>query len=719
MAEHDLEALYREAESALKARDYDRAAELLKQILLEDHEYKDVSRLLAETVKLRRRRWYNHPFLWSALGLVTLIVLGFFITPRLHGFYRTVEATPAASLPTMILPTEMGIPTETAIPSPTPIPLSWKRLWLGQELPRDRVTAFAIDPKDPDVLYAGMENAGIYKSIDGGLSWYPSHRGLTNTQVASISIDLQNPGIVYVGTKAGIFKSHDGGEIWTAIGEGTHVLIDPMNTSHLYTRDADNIYESTDGGKTWKAVYSSQAGCPGRIFAWAIHPSDDKTLFISAGEAECQPGIYESDDGGRTWVLLQKLEIPPGYEWGWASYLVEEMSWLLVRQENGNIVLEYGPLWETPPLAGFVYYRCWEPFLPFLCRSKPDGQQEERLGKPDIWGDAFTWEDYVAEVPVITISPHDPNTIYVAGKGIALSRDGGTTWGQASNGLGNTILDLVAGQGNERTLFLLPGNCKGEFTAGKHDLMHSLYLSTNGGTAWDFVTEMGCYLIMDVYGSTMYRLSTNYWWTGETWMGWMWRSQDGGRSWRKILIPPVIETIVAHNSQTGHLYAFGKDPFYQTSVNPDFQEKYYYESNDYGDTWKKLDPPAGIKTCYGSTLQFIDKYRPMMIDPSDGDHVFVIDDGIMLESHDSCDTTEIFATAPNTSMNSVAFNPNNSDTIYAGTDSGAYVSFDGGKTWSEISDGLLGATVVYSIVVDKDSNVYAATPYGVFKLGGK
>jgi hypothetical protein len=106
----------------------------------------------------------------------------------------------------------------------------------------------------------------------------------------------------------------------------------------------------------------------------------------------------------------------------------------------------------------------------------------------------------------------------------------------------------------------------------------------------------------------------------------------------------------------------------------------------------------------------------MAIDPSDGNHVFVIDNGTLLESHDSCDTTSVFATAPNTSMNSIAFDPNSATTIYAGTDSGAYVSFDGGAAWNEINDGLLGTTVVYSVVVDKDSNVYAATPHGIFKL---
>jgi len=67
-------------------------------------------------------------------------------------------------------------------------------------------------------------------------------------------------------------------------------------------------------------------------------------------------------------------------------------------------------------------------------------------------------------------------------------------------------------------------------------------------------------------------------------------------------------------------------------------------------------------------------------------------------------------------INALKFDPVLPDTVYAGTDSGAYVSFDGGETWGQVNDGLLGATVVYSIVVDQDSNVYAATPYGIFKL---
>ena len=108
----------------------------------------------------------------------------------------------------------------------------------------------------------------------------------------------------------------------------------------------------------------------------------------------------------------------------------------------------------------------------------------------------------------------------------------------------------------------------------------------------------------------------------------------------------------------------------------------------------------------------------MAIDPFDGNHVLVVDRGKLRESHNSCTDTELLASAP-TAMNSIAFDSDNQGVVYAGTDSGAYVSFNGGQTWGEINDGLLGATVVYSIAVDRDSNIYAATPYGIFKLENK
>jgi hypothetical protein len=74
----------------------------------------------------------------------------------------------------------------------------------------------------------------------------------------------------------------------------------------------------------------------------------------------------------------------------------------------------------------------------------------------------------------------------------------------------------------------------------------------------------------------------------------------------------------------------------------------------------------------------------------------------------------------NLGVNSIVIDPMNPDTLYAGTDGGAFISTNAGETWQPINEGLLGVNVVYSIAVDpRDSTVFASTPYGIFKLVNK
>jgi photosystem II stability/assembly factor-like uncharacterized protein len=677
--------------------------------------YQDAARLLAQMTQPRGMYRYNDPRLWVVLGVLILVAGACFTSPRMP---ESTTRQPSATLVPATRPTVTPTPTimvtamETLPPAPTSIPLTWKPVWVGQEFPRDTVTAFTIDPRDPEVLYASMKRAGIYKSMDGGLSWQPSHHGLSNAQVTSMLIDSQNPDVLYAGTRGGIFKSEDGGANWTRIGEGNYLLMDSHN-SHLYARDMDNIYESTDQGNSWKSVYSSKNGCPGKVYSWAIHPTDGETLFIGAG-MDCEAGIYTSTDGGHTWAPVRMLDRTQ-------NYLIEDAGLSVGLDGQGNYYFHWGPdlfhsvsgIWRTllsghreVPFgatfdsAGVIYFECNS----FLCKFNPDEKQRLRLGKPEV-----------AVFTIITISPQDPNTIYVAGEGIAVSKDGGQTWSKRSNGLGGMLLTLETGEGNPPTLYVQQMEEWDDrwwlYNISKvKEPGQPLYISNDGAQTWELVTDIGYYLVKDTKEQTLYRIGRGNT-SGDGYLvNWIWRSQDGGRSWTKVFIPEMGPILTA---QGGLLYLYMGFGLWDEAVPPYHWE---YVSEDYGREWRTLKPPRDPKLCYGSTLQFIDAYRPMAIDPSDGNHVFVIDNGTLLESHDSCDTTSVFATAPNTSMNSIAFDPNSATTIYAGTDSGAYVSFDGGAAWNEINDGLLGTTVVYSVVVDKDSNVYAATPHGIFKL---
>jgi photosystem II stability/assembly factor-like uncharacterized protein len=711
--DNDFESLYKEAQSALKAKEYMRASDQIRQILKADRNYKNSARLLACITQLSRRRWYNDPRLWGSLRALLLIGLGICLLPMILGCTSqtvppSVSPTTETHAPTMAVP---ATSTATAItfPTATTVPFAWVQISTGGEFERDTVAAIAIDPKDHIVLYVGMKHAGIYKSIDGGLNWYPAQLGLSNTHIKSLSIDPLNPQIIYAGTMNGIFKSEDGGGRWSKIGEGTHVLMDPQDSAHLYARDRDNIYETTNQGKSWKTVYSTQEGCPDKIHTWAIHPVEGKTLFIVGGE-ECEPGLYLSGDDGKTWTLEEKEE-----------FCTEELSIGLDRQGK-YYVSDYcgGEYAFLIPLPTFDQLYSYWGNDSRLFKEGLNGEQRLTLGKPKV-----------GFVTVLAISPDDPDTIYAGGKGISVSKNGGLTWTKLNHGLGTTLLTIETSDGDPPALYLQEECDYSSFPylmekfdyltngKGKQEPGQPLFISKDGGQTWDLVSKTGCHLIKDADGVTLYRIARaiQYCEGCQNPDGYIWKSQDGGQTWKKVIGVHHywnLKTLVAHPTQSGTLFALHSDPYVLTG----FTEQQFI-SKDYGKKWERVPPPLEFFPCYGETARVIKEYRPMAIDPQDGNHVFVIDNGALLESHDSCETTSAFGTAPNTSMNSIAFDPSNPTTLYAGTDSGAYVSFDSGATWAQISDGLIDTTVVYSIVVTKDGNVFAATPFGIFKLESK
>jgi len=113
--------------------------------------------------------------------LAVVIGLGIVIVPKLQGSLSRQIPSPTHQ-PTVTQPLQ-----STAVPSPTPaptfIPLSWSRLNLAQFLARDTIHAIAINPIDPDVIYIGALDAGVFKSIDGGVSWRPAQNGMGGASI--------------------------------------------------------------------------------------------------------------------------------------------------------------------------------------------------------------------------------------------------------------------------------------------------------------------------------------------------------------------------------------------------------------------------------------------------------------------------------------------------------------------------------------------------------
>ena len=756
----NLESLYAQAQAAIKAKDYEHASELLRQIVVVDETYRDASRLLANVVALQRRRWYNDPRLWGTVGIVILIALGIVIASVLPSLLPTPVRTPTmmAVAPTTTVTvtatttrieqtktaTPSPIPSNTPMPSvtptraPTTVPLVWKRLSAGQEFPRDGIAVTLVDPQDTDVWYAGGVYSGIFKSVDGGESWNPSHLGLTRASVSGLVSDPQDSRTIYAATwNGGVYKTTDSGEHWRAINQGiplsrndttSQVVIHPANRNLYYVSDNSSPYMSTNGGETWRSVKTS--ACPnGPASAFAFDLFNPQTMFLAGwGDGICEEALYKSVDGGSTWKQTSLVGNVGNTDGG-----------LVIGGKTGNIVFAV----KSPDLfksadAGNTWSRVFgDCRLLALNPNNPDivfcgfgAQLNQSLDGGQSWRKL---EIGMRVFRSMTFMPSPSPGMLLNGQGVVFSNDNGISWKPRSQGLGNVMMNLVIAQNG--TLYAHDTSCVDP------KVEHGLFRSPNGGKTWDWITNDHCGLAVDADGVTLYRKGT-----GQQIV----RSQDGGATW--IRFNPAAENvrnIAAHPRQSGMLllsasekqgqirfisYSLDGGQSWQraTGVNSNSgNDKYkfyfdhdqghivyalsdsrnHYRSSDSGKTWSACGVSATIPSGASDSRA--------VVDPRNSDKIVVATQGSGILISDNGCKSWFSSNAGLTSeyVNTVAIDPQNSNRIYAGTDGGAFVSFDGGKSWNQINDGLLGALVVYSIVVDtKDSSVYAATPYGVFKL---
>ena len=722
---------YADAQKAFAKKNYNQAVDLLKGIINQDENYKDASRLLAEAIEYRRtaRKWWQSKWVAGAAGAVILFAIGFGAWRAVPSLFApTATLLPVISTVTLspaVSPTPAASSTATVVP--TAIPLTWTRLNSGQFITRDMVTTIAIDPNDPGLMYAGTENAGIYKSIDGGLSWQPAFNGLQDVRVHSIIIDPTNSNIVYVGLETDrVYKTIDGGKSWKPAYSGLYdsgdwhqrLLMSPKDSSTLYYVAAQGISKTTDGGDGWEKI---RFPCDDGITDMAIDPVVPNVLFAGYyGGGKCgSPGLYISKDDGETWELSREFgleERPVAWEGGLSIdfsgaylYSINASSSATQVFSSGNsgqdwtkAAINCAVIEPHPSERGTAY-----------CGTA-DGGVFITTNGGSTW--TFLSSPQIGPIKSIDFSPYDPTQIFVGGNGIVYSSDGGKKWDNRSNGLGSVLFEI-------------------KIHPDTHDLFARqmtsnpiIYQSSDDGTNWKLIKK-DCRIDFAPEGKV-------YCW------GWVRDnvSYDNGQSW---------EGSTGKNPLTGNAYANPYKPneiysladWYGGIAYSDNGATSWRTVNEYttglenaafffapdqksiyviGDgTYKSVDGKVW------SYCSIIDGKIPQTetraaINPSDSQNIFVATRGSgIVRSTDGCASWAVLSNVGSRFVNSIAIDPNNPDIVYAGTDSGAKVSFDRGWTWGQITDGLLGATVVYSIAVDKDGSVYAATPYGIFILDGK
>ena len=221
---------------------------------------------------------------------------------------------------------------------------TWKPVTDGQ-MASSSVGAVAVSESNPDIVYIGtgetelrgniMQGDGVYRSIDGGLTW--KNIGLRNTQAISrIRIHPQNPDIVYVSALGhpygpnedrGVFKTTDGGATWKKLlyksdrAGAEDLLLDPTNPDVLYASiwevyrtpykmwgggGACGLYKSTDAGATWTELTANPGMPKGPIGKIGITISPVHPNRVWAIVEANNGGLYRSDDAGKSWELVNK-----------------------------------------------------------------------------------------------------------------------------------------------------------------------------------------------------------------------------------------------------------------------------------------------------------------------------------------------------------------------------------------------------------------------------
>lgn len=292
------------------------------------------------------------------------------------------------------------------------------------------IGSIELDPNDPDnTIWVGTGETwtrnsvsigdGIYKSTDGGQNW--KNMGLTKSErISNIIVNPKNSKEVYVGVlgalwgdseERGVYKTIDGGLTWNkllyvnATTGCSELVMDPQNPAILYAafwefrRSAYSfnsggqnsaLYKSTDAGKTWNKIHTGfPSGKLGRITV-AVAPSNASILYavIESEKAE-DKGLYRSEDAGSQWKKLNgdfELVVRPFY-----------FSRLVIDPKNPDVLLKAG-------LSGYI--------------SRDGGKTFRSIGG----GVHSDFHDYIFD-------PNNSNTLYVGTDGgVYRSWDGGSVW---------------------------------------------------------------------------------------------------------------------------------------------------------------------------------------------------------------------------------------------------------------------------------------------------
>ena len=581
---------------------------------------------------------------------------------------------------------------------------SARERWQPTRLFGGSVIALAQAPSAPKVFYAGTEVAGIFRSDDGGETWSARNQSLTGYELAiagpgagGLAVAPGDPDLVYALSGSGLLRSRDGGHTWTVLGAAPALNRLSLRVSgSLLGAAGDGLYESGDEGDSWTLLAFA-----GQYVSSALEdPRGRHALFATLDPVDRpRSSVWKSADGGASWQIkyavednFDQLTLDPSRPG--SLYMLGDLN-LIYRSVDEGETWEplpasqaLGPLAIAVSANGILYAAVY----PLGVAHSLDGG-ETWLPMPGGYVPSP-----VDEIWDLAVDAAHPDTVLAGGAtGIWRSLDRGSAWSIENVGLMASAPTSLA-IGPEGSLFATSPS--------------GVWRSDDGGSAWRPTGGPGGTIVADPVRPVILYAPD-----------FLVRSGDGGRTWQ-TMNPPLVGidywggttvTSFAVDPRSPDVLYLSGYTYFKAEVDP-----FYFRSHDGGTTWRSWHLDNGIYV-----------FDAIAVAPSEPDVVYAIDDFVGFVRSD--DRGQHWSLAgeglpvspevnyPDPPLSSLAVDPRQSSLVYAGNASGVYRSTDGGRHFAAMGTGL-EADDVATIVVDPTdpSRVYAGVVgRGVFRWNGK
>jgi photosystem II stability/assembly factor-like uncharacterized protein len=627
--------------------------------------------------------------------------------------------------------------------------ITWAPISDGQITSTGSIGSIDVAPSNPNHVWVGTGSAairsnviigrGVYKSIDGGSRW--EFMGLKDSgQIGGIKVHPFNTNTVWLAAlgspfgpndERGIFKTTDGGKTWkktlfvnTETG-GRDIEVDWENPDVLYAAmyrgfrkgwdiisggpaTEGGIYKSTDGGETWKKI---TAGLPAKLIGKIdidIARSNPKVLYAMVEAPGNEGGLYRSNDAGESWTLVnssQRLRARPFY-FHYVNVNPKNENEVWVNELGLHKSTDGGKTFtavETP--HGDNHGMWFNPDNPSIILQVNDGGANVSLNGGRSWSSILnqpTAEYYMVAVdeqyPYRLYMPQQDNSTLIIPSIPPVSwgfehpaqawqqasgcetgqiwpkKNGLIVWGACKGEVGR--YNTVTGQ--EKHYWVYPQNRYGHdpdeikyrfprqtvVYVSPHDerviyqASHVLHRSMDEGISWEIISPdltakepqyqivSGNPITRDVTGeevySTIYSMIESRLERGVIWVGAndgpVHVTRDNGKTWKNVtpkdLIGARIQTVEDSPHMKGRAYIAGYRFLREHDLKP-----YIYRTDNYGETWTLL---------------------------TDGRNGLPIDHPTRVVRED----------------------PRQAGLLYAGTEFGFFVSFNGGRNWQSLQQNL-------------------------------